>query len=231
MDSRDTHRPARTRRWFRIKVVALVGLVGLVVLLAGPALWLRVSSAGHRHTVADAPSAGVVIVFGAQLAPGGTRPKPFLASRLRTTAALVRAGRARAVLVSGDGASAAGSETDVMRTYLTELGVDQAKIVNDPSGLDTYDTCRRARDVYGVRRALLVTQSYHLPRAVALCRTLGIDADGVDAGCVGCLRTTLARNWLRELAAGPKAALDALRDRPPAVASPPDPALTTAAAR
>ncbi|MBT8227366.1 MAG: DUF218 domain-containing protein [Dactylosporangium sp.] len=101
--------------------------------------------------------------------------------------------------------------------------------MHDPFGFDTYDTCRRARDVYGVRRALLVTQSYHLPRAVALCRALGIDADGVNAGCHGCDDATLAKASLRELAAGGKAVLDALRDRQPAVVSPPDPALTTAA--
>ncbi|MBN1170567.1 MAG: YdcF family protein [Micromonosporaceae bacterium] len=111
------------------------------------------------------------------------------------------------------------------------LGVEPERIVADLFGLDTYDTCRRAHDVYGVRRALLVAQSYHLPRAVALCRSLGVDSDGVEAGCRGCRQTTLTKAALRELPAAWKAALDTWRDRPPATVSPPDPALSTAAVR
>lgn len=229
-------RGGRGRRWLRkarrvfrrrpVKILALGCLAGLIGALAGPAIWLRGVSGGHIGDFTDSPTAETVIVFGAQLTPGGTRPKPFLAGRLRTTADLVHAGKARKILVSGDGQSAAGSETDVMLAYLTELGVDRARIVVDPFGMDTYDTCRRAHDVYGVRRALLVTQAYHLPRAVGLCRTLGVDADGVEASCRDCREATLTRGWLRELPAGTKAVLDTVRDRPPAVVSPPDPALT-----
>ena len=220
----------RAPRWVRLarrrpRAVSLVALLVLAVLLVAPTAWLRIASAGHRSEISAAPRADVAIVFGAQLEPDGSRPKPFLTARLRATAELVRTGRVKAVLVSGDGESAAGSETNVMRAYLVELGVDRARIVDDPYGLDTFDTCRRAHDVYGVRRALLVTQAYHLPRAVTLCRNLGIDAVGVDSGCAGCRRTTLAKAWLRELPAGWKAVLDSLRGRQPAVVSPPDPAL------
>jgi vancomycin permeability regulator SanA len=77
--------------------------------------------------------------------------------------------------------------------------------------------------VYGVRRALLVSQRFHLPRAVTLCRSMGIDADGVAARCDGCLDTTLAKNRAREMPAAWKAVLDRVRNRPPAVASPPAP--------
>jgi vancomycin permeability regulator SanA len=229
--ARNTAWKVRLRRLSRPRLIGLVVLLVLATLLAAPAAWLRISSAGDQYTISAAPRADVAIVFGAQLEPGGSRPKRFLAARLRATAQLVRTGRVRAVLVSGDGESSAGSETDAMRAYLVELGVDRALIVNDPYGLDTFDTCRRAHDVYGVRRALLVTQAYHLPRAVTLCRNLGIDVAGVDAGCTGCRRTTLAKAWLRELPAGWKAVLDSLRGRQPAVVSPPDPALSAASRR
>ncbi|MBN1171682.1 MAG: YdcF family protein, partial [Micromonosporaceae bacterium] len=118
------------RRPFRFGSICLAAVM---IVLVGPSIWLRAASAGHRYTaVARAPSADVVIVSGAQLMPGGKQPKPFLASRLRTTAGLIREGRARAVLVSGDGHSAAGSETEVMRAFLIDLddlfqGVDLSR--------------------------------------------------------------------------------------------------------
>src|SRR3954471_12689829 len=76
--------------------------------------------------------------------------------------------------------------------------------------------------------ALLVSQRFHLPRAVALCRSLGVDADGVAARCDDCRTSTLATNRAREIPAAWKAALDRARDRPPAVVSSPDPRLTAA---
>jgi len=108
------------------------------------------------------------------------------------------------------------------------LGVPAHRLVTDPYGLDSYDTCARAAGVYGVRRALLVSQSFHLPRAVTLCRHLGIDADGVAARCHPCRQVTLHKNKAREVGADAKAVLDAVRGRPPAVESPPDHAVTEA---
>jgi vancomycin permeability regulator SanA len=202
-----------------IKRFALPALI-VALLLVAPAIWLRVASAGHVHDSADAARASVVIVFGAELAPGGTQPRTFLRGRLDTAADLVRTGRARAVLVSGDAQGGSGDEVAVMSRYLADHGVPQRRIVADGYGLDSYDTCRRAHDVYGVRRALLVSQAFHLPRAVALCRGMGVDADGVAAGCDDCQPLTLLRNTAREIAAAWKAAYDRVSDRPPAVSSP-----------
>lgn len=70
-----------------------------------------------------------------------------------------------------------------------------------------------------------MSQSFHLPRAVTLCRSMGIDADGVAALCEGCRWHTMAYNRTREVAAGWKAALEWARDCPPAVTSPADPSL------
>jgi vancomycin permeability regulator SanA len=206
-----------------IKRLVLATVVG-VALLVAPTVWLRFASAGHVHDrTGDAAAAPVVIVFGAQLAPGGTEPKPFLRGRLDTAAELVRTGRATTVLVSGDRHGSSGDEVAAMTNYLTGHGVAATRIVGDGSGLDSYDTCRRARDVYGVRHALLVSQRFHLPRAVTLCRSMGIDADGVAARCDGCLDSTLAKNRAREIPAAWKAVLDRVRNRPPAVTSPATP--------
>lgn len=206
----------------------LAVLVAGLLLLVGPAAWLRAAAAGHIHSVDRAPAAPVVMVFGAQLEPGGTEPKPFLAGRLDVAAKLVTTGRARAVLVSGDARGQSGDEIKAMTGYLVRHGIPARRIVADRYGLDSYDTCARARQVYGVRRALLVTQSYHLPRSVTLCRRLGIDAEGVKARCDGCRQRTLALNRAREAFAGLKAVSDAIQGRGPSVASRPDPALTNA---
>jgi vancomycin permeability regulator SanA len=206
----------------RLKRLVLVAVV-LAAIFVAPTVWLRLGSAGHVH---DGPGAAgrapVVIVFGAQLEAGGTVPKLFLKGRLDTAIDLVRDGKAKAVLVSGDARGASGNETAVMSRYLADHGVPAHRIVADGSGLDSYDTCKRAHDVYGVRRALLVSQRFHLSRAVALCRGLGVDADGVAARCDGCRSSTLMKNRLREVPAAWKAVLDRAGGRPPAVTSPRD---------
>lgn len=169
------------------------------------------------------------MVLGAQVAPGGAGPLQYLRGRLDTAAALLRAGRARVILVSGDGRGASGDETAVMTAYLTgPAGIPANRVVADPYGLDTYDSCVRARRVFGVTRLLVVTQGYHLPRAVTLCRHAGIDTDGVIARCDRCNPVNLPRNYVRDYFACTKAALDAWRNRKPAVSSPPSDAVRAA---
>lgn len=201
----------------------------VVVLSSVPWSWTTIGARGHRYDAAEAPAADVVIVLGTAAAADGKQPSDRLVGRLDTAAELVRTGRARVVLVSGDGAGTSGDEPTVMTAYLTErLGVDPRRVVADPFGLDTYDSCVRARDVYGVQRALIVTQSYHLSRAVTLCRHLGLDVDGVSARCDGCGSVMLAGKAVRDYLASGKAAWDAFRDRPPAVRSSVNPAVRDA---
>ncbi|MFG1924955.1 vancomycin high temperature exclusion protein [Cryptosporangium sp. NPDC048952] len=213
----------------RRRLVALVvGVVTIALLACAAGLaWEWSASSGHRLAAEEAPDAPVAIVFGTELDPNGT-PKPMLANRLETAAELYRAGKVRALLVSGDGEGNSGDEVTSMTRYLTRHGVPAAKIVADPHGLDSYDTCVRARDVYGVERALLVTQGFHLPRAVALCRHVGVDADGIRAACDRCSLQRLWRNRVREVPAAVKAAADALRNREPVVISPRESALDEA---
>ncbi|MEH1099486.1 SanA/YdcF family protein [Micromonospora sp. CPCC 205561] len=217
---------ARWRR--RLTRAAVLGLVALL-LASLPWLWTTTTARGHLHDEAGAPAADVVIVLGTAVAADRHRPGERLAGRLETAAALVNSGRARVVLVSGDGGGASGDEPAAMTRHLSErLGVDPRRVVADPYGLDTYDSCARARDVYGVERALVVTQSYHLSRAVTLCRNLGLDVDGVAARCDGCGPALLVGKAVRDYFASGKAAWDAVRRRPPAVSSPADPAVREA---
>ncbi|MBB4693620.1 SanA/YdcF family protein [Paractinoplanes abujensis] len=207
---------SRLITWVRPRRLVLVAAV-LVLLVSAPWMWTTTAALGHVHDAAEAPAADVVIVLGTTVGAGG-QPEARLAGRLQTAAELVAAGRARTVLVSGDGGGDSGDEPAAMTAYLTgPLGVDAARVVADPYGLDTYDSCIRARDVFGVRRALVVTQAYHLSRAVTVCRSLGLDADGVKARCDGCGRALLAEKAVRDYFASGKAAWDVVRQRPPAV--------------
>jgi vancomycin permeability regulator SanA len=227
------------QRWRGNRVLRIISLVvlAIVVLAAGPYTWTRVVASGHLYGEGDyapgghGPDAPVLIVLGAQVAPDGAAPMPFLRGRLDTAARLLSQGHAKVALVSGDANGGSGNETAVMTSYLVQRnGIDPARVVTDPNGKDTYDSCMRAKQVYGVTRALVVTQAYHLGRAVALCRHVGIDADGVAARCDSCSSVNLVRNAVRDYFACSKAALDAATDRRPSVESPPSSAVTDALA-
>lgn len=94
-------------------------------------------------------------------------------------------------------------------------------IVADHAGFDTYSSCYRARSVWGLDRVIVVSQGFHLPRAVWLCQRLGLDAEGVAAGDAG-HRSTAAYGVLREVLAVDKAVLDVVRHRSPRFPGPPE---------
>lgn len=195
-------------------------------MIAGANAWIRVAAVGQVYDAADAPTAPVVIVLGAQVKDG--KPMAFLAGRLDTTARLILEGKASAVLVSGDGNGQSGDEVKAMTAYLVAKGVDPERIVGDPYGLSTRDSCLRALETYGVRRALVVTQAFHVPRAIAICRDVGLDAVGVNSEC-DCRRITLAKNLAREwVLARPKAIIDIVGGGASTVESPVDDSLTEA---
>jgi vancomycin permeability regulator SanA len=166
-----------------------------------------------------APKAPMALVFGAGLAPGGV-PSAVLAQRLDTAIALWREKKVDAVLVSGDNSDRFHDETRAMRRYLLERGVPERVVLGDDSGLSTYDSCVRAHDVFGMRRALLVTQRFHLPRALYIANSVGMDAWGVaaDEG-----RPATRRYLLRETFSRVLAVLMVLLDLKPASSLPSPP--------
>lgn len=126
----------------------------------------------------DAPTGPIAIVFGAGLRKDG-RPTTVLADRVQTAVQLYLDGKVEQLLLSGSSQGEEYDETKAMRDYAITLGMDGNDILLDPQGNRTYLTCIRARDKFGIEKALLVSQRYHLPRALILCETLGIEADGV----------------------------------------------------
>ncbi|MBY6683628.1 YdcF family protein [Rhodococcus sp. BP-316] len=215
------------RRVGRRHLIRAVGgsAAAVLVVVLGSAAWVAASSHGRLYTADTAPRAPVAIVLGARVQEG--EPSSFLAGRLDAALDLVRRGTVRALLLSGNAAGTSGDEVEVMTRYLVRRGVDPDRIVADPYGLTTHDTCRRAVATYGVSTALIVSQDTHAARAVALCRAAGIDAGGVVAPC-DCSRRSLLRQFVREMLARPKAVLDVLRGSAPAVQSPPTDAVRRA---
>ncbi|WP_435842885.1 SanA/YdcF family protein [Streptomyces lavendulae] len=193
-------------RTVRARRRAVRVVMGLCVLALLPSTWTHVSAAGRLRTTARAPAAEVAVVFGAGLWNG--RPTPYLANRLDAAVELYRTGKVKVVLVTGDNSRREYDEPDAMRTYLTAHGVPDGRVVSDYAGFDTWDSCVRAREIFGVRRAVLVSQGFHIHRAVALCQAAGVDAYGV--GVDDAHDATWYFGGAREVFAAGKAALDAV---------------------
>ena len=193
-----------------------VGLTLLLVAVVLPTTYIELATRRYVVSPEAAPAVPWGIVFGAGLAPGG-EPSPILAERLETALLLWRSGRVERLLLTGN-TDPYHDEIRSMRRYLTKGGVPERAISVDLEGVSTFDSCWRARGVFGVQRAILVTQAFHLPRAVFLARAAGIDAVGVRAGGG---RWHALYVW-RELLARPLALVDAwVHPRPPLPAATP----------
>ncbi|MFF0015413.1 vancomycin high temperature exclusion protein [Streptomyces sp. NPDC005374] len=191
----------RTRAGRRRLVQAVVA--GCVLALL-PATWLYLSTGGRLRTTADAPRTEVAVVFGAGLWDG--EPSPYLANRLDAAAKLYRDGRIKVVLVTGDNSREDYDEPDAMRAYLTRHGVPGGRIVSDYAGFDTWDSCVRARKIFGVHRAVLISQGFHIRRAVALCEAAGVTSYGIGVDAKH--DVTWYYGGTREIFAAGKAAVD-----------------------
>ncbi len=181
------------------KILLLVIGVAVLVLLSAR-LITRALAASQIFTQSEVPARRVAIVFGAGLWRDGTAT-PVLQDRVATAAALYHSGKVEKLLMSGDNRFVNYNEPAVMRELALSLGVPDEDIVLDFAGRRTYDTCYRARDIFVVPDAILVTQAFHMPRALYLCNQLGVEAVGVEAEGHAYRRSTLIYWNLRELLA------------------------------
>lgn len=193
--------PRRRSRWRRWLGRACVAALLLVIAVALVHAHVVGSAGGRVFAVADSPQRDVILVLGASVHRDGT-PSQMLADRLRATAELFAHGRAPRVLVSGDGRSADYDEVAVMARELEAAGVPPAAMILDRDGLRTFDSLQRARSVFGFTSALVVSNPFHVPRAVYLGRHLGLDVAGVAADYGFEYRaSTLLSNHAREVGA------------------------------
>lgn len=194
--------------------ITVFGTLLAAALIGGPAWYVRTVSDDRLTTVEDVPAQPVALVLGAEVYADG-QPSRYLKARLDVAYRLFTAGKVRAILVSGDNGTRHYNETDGMRHYLIERGIPAKKVVGDHAGFDTYDSCVRARRIFGVTRAIVVSQTYHLPRALATCRAIGLDAWGVGDDTVRTSAEMWSYGTLRELGANLKMVWDVLSQRQP----------------
>ena len=162
-------------------MVKLTGLIAFFLALAViPKKLLEWQAQGLIFPVSDAPRRSVALVFGAGLNRSG-RPSAVLTDRVAVASELFHRGKVDTLLMSGTRRDDDYDETRSMAELAVEMGVPESAILVDPNGIRTYETCREARDTFQVSEALLVTQHFHLPRALATCRGLGVNALGVSA--------------------------------------------------
>lgn len=174
----------------------LLGAIALII----PRLITQLYARPRTFQPSQAPARPVAIVFGAGLWRDGS-PTPVLRDRVATAAALYQAGKVQKLLMSGDNSEVFYNEPEAMRQFALGLGIPDEALALDYAGQRTYDTCYRAQEIFGIESAILVTQAFHLPRAIYSCNMLGLPAIGVPADQRQYRRRSIAWWNLRELPA------------------------------
>ena len=180
----------------------------LLVVVVSPSVLMRVAMAAYLYSdMSQVPPASAVLVLGASVVHG--KPSPILAARTEAAKDLYKSGKARVILATGavDGKY---DEVTPMGQYLLESGVPAGDIALDSAGVDTFQSMSRAKNLFLADSLIIVTQDFHLPRAVFLARALHIRAYGLAVS-----RGGTVFDYLREIPASWKALFDVLTYKPP----------------
>ena len=195
--------------WRFALVLSLLVTVGLLL----PKFVVMIFAAPRTFSVEDVPQNRVAIVFGAGLLRDGSAG-PVLSDRVETAVRLYRAGKVNKLLMSGDNRFIEYNEPEAMRQYALDRGVPDEDIVLDYAGRRTYDTCYRARHIFQVDSAILITQAFHLPRALFLCNWFDVESTGVEANNRYFLKRLRIYWNMRELFANFQATWDVMVTKP-----------------
>ncbi|MBD3156593.1 hypothetical protein GF369_02070 [Candidatus Peregrinibacteria bacterium] len=170
-----------TKKNWTIFLAALLVIIGINALLL---VHIHNDSAAYIYSYEDVdavPSKPVAIVFGASVNPNTQLPSDILRDRIVTAIDLYNNGKVEKIIMSGDNRVTHYNEPIVMQRYAELLSVPEEDVVMDFAGRRTYDTCYRAKEIFQIEEAILVTQKYHLYRALYTCNSLGLDSVGVSA--------------------------------------------------
>lgn len=170
----------------------------------------------------EVPEVPVALVLGAGLNRDGT-PGLVLRDRVRTAVELYFSGKVDKILMSGDNTSENYDEPGAMQEFALSLGVPETDIVLDFAGRRTYDSCYRAGAIFGLDQIIIVTQAFHLPRAVFLCNAFDIEANGVPADDANYRLRSYTYWWVREVLASVKAYWDVFIIHPQPILGEPEP--------
>lgn len=185
-------RTARLLRWGALAVALFVGYTNLVVL------------SYRSHIATDIAPQAVVLVFGGGM-KSETEMSTIQTERVKKGIELFKSGKVQTLVMTGDDGQFHANEVGAMRDYAIAAGVPAEKISLDPHGYRTYESCRRAKQVYGWTTVVVVSQSFHLPRIAYLCDHVGVSVVGIAAPYPD---EPQGKTHLREILARVKAWLD-----------------------
>ncbi|MFM2314981.1 MAG: hypothetical protein RLZZ04_4257 [Cyanobacteriota bacterium] len=172
-------KPRFLRVLYQLRSLLLWLVIGSCLIPIISTGYINLATNSDRHlSSAQVPHEDVAIVFGAGLSADGT-PSPMLADRVESAVELYQHGRIQKLLMTGDNSMISYNEVVAMKKFAHDLGVPTQDITLDYAGFSTYESCYRAHQVFDVHRAVVITQNYHLPRAVYTCRQLGVNAVGL----------------------------------------------------
>ncbi len=195
----------------RLLCFSILGCGIVIIFVLATNLFINLGTKLYIYKSAgDSSGAEVAIIPGAAILSNGALSSIFK-DRVDMAIGLYKAKKVSKILVSGDNSTVIHNEVNPVRNYLLESGVLDQDIFLDHAGFDTYSTMYRARDIFRVSSTLIVTQSFHLPRAIFIAKKLGISAYGVNADN----GPSLFRNYIREVFANEKAVLDLVLHRKP----------------
>lgn len=204
--------------WRLFFYAGCITLLGLIL----PRIFTSIYAWNKIFSIENSPSERVAIIFGAGLRRDGT-PTAVLRDRVDTGARLYFEGKVEKLLMSGDNQLIEYNEPESMRQYAISLGVPDQDVVVDYAGRRTYDTCYRAKEIFGLENVLLVTQKFHLPRALFLCNVMGLNAQGVEANNLNYSRRSLVFWNIREQFATFTAFMDVFIEKPSPILGEPEP--------
>jgi SanA protein len=203
------------------RVIRTLVLLGLLVFFL-PRIVTSIYAAFRTYSPEDVPPDRIAIVFGAGLRRDGT-PTAVLRDRVQTAVQLYFDGKVEKLLMSGDNRVVDYNEPESMRQYARQLGVPDEAIALDYAGRRTYDTCYRAKSIFGAKSAILVTQNFHMSRALFTCNALGLKSVGVEADNYYYLKRSRLYWNLREQFATVGAFWDVYFKRPLPILGEPEP--------
>lgn len=199
--------------YITLGIFLLTGLLRVGMLLyAAPKTFL----------VEEVPQVRVALVLGAGLNRDGSAGI-VLQDRVEKAAELYFAGKVEKLLMSGDNSTEYYDEPSAMREHALSLGVPDEDIVLDFAGRRTYDSCYRSKEIFGVTELIVVTQAFHLPRAIFLCNAFDIDVTGVPADDDNYRLRSYTYWWSREILASAYAYWDVLIAHPTPILGDPEP--------
>jgi len=166
---------------FRSRFLVLLLILIFVSGILGANFWVGHIAAGKIFQKVDAiEDHQIILVLGAGVEQDD-KISDVLRDRLDTAVELFTNRKVLRIIISGDNSRENYNETDSMRNYLLEAGIPPRIIFTDYAGFDTFDSIFRAREIFGAEKLILISQEFHLPRAIFLAEKLGIEALGFSA--------------------------------------------------